>query len=79
MKIHYDIDRSAVFPNLERYIKGRYGNYSAYARHLGLHRTTVYNMMHGKVEPKWDTILVILEDTGMTFEEAFGGVRHVQQ
>lgn len=79
MKIHYDIDPNAVFPNLERYIKGRYGNYSAYARHLGLHRTTIRDIITGAKVPNYDTILVVLQDTGMTFEEAFGGVRHVQQ
>lgn len=79
MKVKYDIDKNAVFPNLERYIKEHYGNYSAYARHLGLHRTTVYDMMRGKTAPKWDIILTILDETGMSFEECFGGERRVQQ
>ena len=77
MKIHYDIDPNAVFPNLERYIKSHYGNYSAFARHLGLHRTTVYDMMSGKTGPKWDILLAILNETGMTFEECFGGRKDV--
>ena len=78
MKIHYDIDPNAVFPNLERYINGRYGNYSAYARKLGLHRTTIRDIITGAKAPQWNTILIILEDTGMTFEECFGGEQNVQ-
>lgn len=77
MKIHYDIDPNAVFPNLERHIKSRYGNYSAYARKTGLHRTTILDIITGAKAPQWNTILIILEDTGMTFEECFGGKKHV--
>ncbi len=79
MKIHYDIDRNAVFPNLEKYIKLHYGNYSAYARHLGVHRTTIRDIITGVNAPRWDVLLLILDDTGMTFEECFGGKKHVQQ
>lgn len=73
MKVKYDIDKSAVFPNLEKYIKSHYGNYSAYARHLGIHRTTIRDIITGAKNPSWDIMLLILDDTGMTFEECFGG------
>jgi DNA-binding phage protein len=77
MKVKYDIDRNAVFPNLERHIKSRYGNYSAYARKTGLHRTTIRDIITGVNTPRWDIMLLILDDTGMTFEECFGGKKHV--
>ena len=79
MKIQYKIDPNAVFPNLERYIKEHYGNYSAYARHLGIHRATIRDIITGAKNPSWDIMLLILDDTGMTFEECFGGERRVDK
>ena len=36
-----------------------------------------YDIMSGKTGPKWDILLAILDETGMTFEECFGGRKHV--
>jgi hypothetical protein len=35
-------------------------------------------MMRGKTAPKWDIIITILDETGMSFEECFGGAKYVQ-
>lgn len=77
MVIRYSIKRGRIFPNLERWIKSNCGNYSEFARRIGLHRATVSAIMNGSANPRWDTILAILDETGMTFEECFGGVRNV--
>lgn len=79
MIIMHTIQKGRVFPNLERWIKENCGNYSEFARRTGMHRCTISSLLRGKTNPTWDIILTNLDETGMTFEEAFGGVRHVQQ
>lgn len=68
-----------VFPNLERWIKEHCGSYIEFARQSGIHRCTISDLIAGRTTPRWDTILAILDFTEMTFEECFGGAKHVQQ
>ena len=69
----------SVYPRLEKWIELHYSNYSELARVLGIHRSTLYDIMDGKSDPKKSLIDAILYETGMSYEECFGGKKHVQQ
>lgn len=61
----------AAYPNLEKWIELHYSNYSAFAKALGVHRSTIYNLMDGASDPKKSIIDAVLYETGMTYERCF--------
>lgn len=75
----YKVHSEPVYPVLAEWIRDNCGNASELARRIGLHRTTITDLLTGKKIPTKDTIDLILKETGLTYEECFGGVRNVQQ
>lgn len=63
--------KHVVYPNIEKWVKAHYHNYSEFAEAIGYHRTTIYGLMSGTKEPHKPLIDVILYMTGMTYEVAF--------
>ena len=62
-----------IYPNIERWIDlNCHGSISLFAETCGLTVSTVARWMSGgTARPRKDSIDLILERTGMTYEEAF--------
>ena len=67
--------RKCVYPGLDRWLHENSYSIASLGRALALHNITIYKYMNGEREIKIGAIRDILRLTGMTFEEAFGGVQ----
>lgn len=63
--------KPSVYPNLERWMEETMFTQRKLAEKLGCHYTWVSMVMHGKGNLRKDDIDIILEVTGMTYEECF--------
>ena len=59
-----------IFPVLYDYVVS-YGGVYKFCRDCEMHPEVFYRMMYETGNPKLSTIRAVLEQTGMTFEEAF--------
>jgi len=63
--------KPSVYPNLARWMKETKTTHGMMAEKLGCHQTWVSAWMRGKGDPKKRDIDLVLELTGMTYEECF--------
>lgn len=60
------------FPEVEEAIKAK-GTVKQFAIKAGLHEQTYYAMQAGNAQPTLNTIIRVLEYTGLDFDTAFAG------
>lgn len=73
--------KSVVFPGIAAWLARNNMTVHALALIMGYQPSAaaaVYHCLYGNVEPSMRTIRKILAATGMTFEEAFGGVEDAE-
>jgi transcriptional regulator with XRE-family HTH domain len=67
--------RKCVYSGLDRWLHENSCSITRLGKSIGVYNVTIAKYMNGEREIKIGAIRDILRLTGMTFEEAFGGVR----
>ncbi len=61
----------SVYPNLEKWIYDNYKSVSEFAWVVGVSPTTMYNILKGKSEGRYQTTRAIINITHMKLEDIF--------
>ena len=61
----------SVYPKLEAYIYENYKSVTHFAWVVGVSPTTIYNILHGKNDPSYETLCAIFSATQVPTDEMF--------